>query len=66
MWRVFLNFGRILAIENLEQYLILAFLIILIITFWLSIARRKKKKKKAVCQLFSFFKMLAMHSRKPK
>jgi hypothetical protein len=55
-----------LAIENLEKYLILAFLMIFIITFWLSIASRKKKKN-AVCQLFFLgFKMLAIYSRKPK
>jgi asparagine N-glycosylation enzyme membrane subunit Stt3 len=48
IWRVFLNFGQFLAIENLEKYLILAFLMIFIVIFWLSIASRKKKKKGCV------------------
>jgi hypothetical protein len=54
-----------LAIENLEKYLILAFLVIFIFTFWLSIASRKKKKKGCVSAFFKIL-MLAIHSRKPK
>jgi len=41
-----------LAIENLEKYLILAFLVIFIINFCLSIASRKEKKRKGCVSAF--------------
>lgn len=41
IWRFFLDFFRILGIENLEKHLILAFSIFNI-TFWLHISRKKR------------------------
>jgi hypothetical protein len=44
IWRFFLDFGGILAIENLKKYMILA-LVISNTAFWLNTA----SKKKATC-----------------
>jgi hypothetical protein len=44
IWRIFLNFGQNMAIENLKENLILA-LLIFNTALWLYITTTKKKKK---------------------
>jgi hypothetical protein len=42
LWRYFLNFGQIMAIENIKKHLICLALLIFIIAFWLFVASKTK------------------------